>query len=337
MRIVALPAGFYRANRRVGCDVPADALRRAAIVEWVDARRRLGVTRVDACRLLGVSTRSYDRWRRTLRRFGVRALATRSSRPRNARVASKRREVAEHVERLRKLHPLGKEKLAVLLLTREGITVSASTVGRVLSELKRRGLIEPIGCARRSSRTHRRGIQRFHARRKGKGEKATKPGQLVQIDTLHEYSNQHLRVHFSAIDPINRFAHAKLYPTASSHNAKAFLEECLSVWPTPITSLQVDNGSEFKGHHEKACQELNLELVTIPPATPKANGKVERLQRTFRDEHYAYEPPALTLHEANNHLRTYLDFYNHHRPHKALNNQTPINYTQTGTTRDTPN
>ncbi|HEX7021519.1 MAG TPA: integrase core domain-containing protein, partial [Trueperaceae bacterium] len=42
-----------------------------------------------------------------------------------------------------------------------------------------------------------------------------------------------------------------------------------------------------------------------PPGTPKANGKVERMQRTFRDEHYAYEPPHLDLEGANTHLRSY--------------------------------
>lgn len=327
MRIVALPVGFYRANRRVAGDVPADALRRALLVEWIDERRARGLSRVEACRLLSVSDRSYDRWRSVLRRFGVRALAARGSRPHNLRRASKRRAVSEHVERLRKRHALGKEKLA-LLLAQDGVKVSASTVGRVLSELKRRGVIDAIGYARRKGRNRRRGRQRFHARRKAKGERASKPGQLVQLDTLHEYSNQHLRIHFSAVDPINRFAHAKLYPSASSRNAQAFLEECLRLWPHPIESLQVDNGSEFKGHHERACQQLNLTLVTIPPATPKANGKVERLQRTFRDEHYAYEPPALTLQQANEHLRTYLDFYNHQRPHKALAMRTPMTYAE---------
>src|SRR5690606_13465766 len=110
MRIVSLPAGFYRVNRREGSNVPVDALRRAVIVEWIDERRRRGVARVEACRLVGVSTRRYDRWRRTLKRYGVRAPAARSSCPHNTRVTSKRRQVVGDVERLRKLHPMDKEK-----------------------------------------------------------------------------------------------------------------------------------------------------------------------------------------------------------------------------------
>lgn len=263
-------------------------------------------------------------------------MADKSSRPHSTRIPVKRRQVAAHVERLRKQHPLGKEKIAVLL-AREGIDVSASTVGRVLDELLRRGAIEPIGYSRRLGRNRRRASVRFHARRKRRDERASEPGQLVQVDTLHEYSNRERRIHFTAIDPITRFSHAKIVPSAGSLNAKTFLEECLRVWPHPIKSLQVDNGSEFKGHFEQACFGLGIELVTIPPATPKTNGKVERLNRTFRDEHYAFEPPHLDLEEANKHLATYLDFYNRLRPHKALNNQTPISYTQPRNPHATPN
>jgi len=336
MRIVALPVGYYRANRRIGSDVPSDALRRAQIVAWIDERRARGMTRIDACRLVGVSTRSYDRWRRTLRLSGVRALAAHSSRPHTPRTPTVRRAVTEHVERLRRAYPVGKEKLA-LMLASEGVTVSASTVGRALRDLVNRGVIQPIGHARRRSRNLRQGSERFHARRKRPGERATAPGQLVQIDTLRERSHDKVRIHFSAIDPTTRFVHARLYSSASSRNATAFLRECLNIWPHPITSLQVDNGSEFKGHHETACHELGLELITIPPRTPKANGKVERLQRTFRDEHYAFEPPTLTLQQANQHLDTYTTFHNHQRPHKALAMQTPNQYAQHWNPQDTPN
>ena len=152
---------------------------------------------------------------------------------------------------------------------------------------------------------------------------------LVQIDTLHERSqpSHHCR-HFSAIDPITRYAHAHLSHQASSSAAASFLRDCLERWPHPISSIQVDNGSEFMGAFERVCSERGVELVTIPPATPKPNAHVERLQPTFRDEHYAFEPPALALTEANTHLASYLHSYNHHRPHHALHLQTPIEYAQ---------
>src|SRR5690606_20885418 len=94
-----------------------------------------------------------------------------------------------------------------------------------------------------------------------------------------------------AVDPVTRVAHAQLYKSLTSKSAREFLAELIAALPFPLRSVQVDNGSEFKGAFEAACAELGVPLYTIPPRTPKANAKVERLHRTFRDEHYAFEPP----------------------------------------------
>lgn len=295
------------------------------MVAWIDERRAHGVTRDDACRMLGISPRSYTRWRAVLRRDGVRALANRHAQTRK-RDPWKRRETREAIEHLRLTHPCGKDKLAILL-ARQGTIVSASTVGRVLHELMHRGRIHRIGWSPKRRWRARR--ERPHARRQRPFEKATHAGDLIQIDTLHEYSNLHRRHHFSAIDPTRKFAHARLFERATSRNAERFLIECLERWPDRIRSIQVDNGSEFHGAFERACATLGLELVTIPPRRPQRNGCVERLQRTFRDEHYAYEPAHLNLKGANQHLDAYLHYYNHERPHHALRLKTPMEYAPT--------
>ena len=292
------------------------------MVAWVDERRARGATRDDACRILGVSPRSYTRWRAILRRDGVRALAACASRTRR-RVPWRRQEVREAVERLRQQRPCGKDKLAVLL-AREGVVVSASTVGRVLRELMARGRIQRLGW--RPQRRWRSRPARAHARRARPFERAREPGELIQIDTLHEYSTLKPRYHFSAVDPVRKFAHARLYDRASSRSAEDFLRGCLERWPDRVRSIQVDNGSEFRGDFERACAKLQLELVTIPPSRPQRNGCVERLQRTFRDEHYAYEPASIDLAGANLHLDGYLHYYNHERPHRALRLKTPMEY-----------
>jgi putative transposase len=194
----------------------------------------------------------------------------------------------------------------------------------VLRELLTRGRIQPLGW--RPQRRWRARPARPHARRQRPFERAREPGELIQIDTLHEYSNLHARYHFSAVDPTRKFAHARLFERASSRSAEGFLHECIERWPDPIRSIQVDNGSEFRGDFERACAKLQLELVTIPPSRPQRNGCVERLQRTFRDEHYAYEPASLDLAGANTHLDAYLHYYNHDRPHHALKLKTPMEY-----------
>lgn len=69
----------------------------------------------------------------------------------------------------------------------------------------------------------------------------------MQIDTLYETSQIRPRVHFTAIDPVQRFVHAKLAASAKSHHAEGFLRDVIARWPHPVTSIQVDNGSEFIG------------------------------------------------------------------------------------------
>ena len=330
MRLRGLPNEFYKLLARANTDVPPEARTRALMVAWVDERRARGLTRDHACRMLGISPRTYTRWRKILRRDGVRALGDHRS-PARKRDPWKRREVREAVERARLQRPCGKEKLAILL-EREGFSVSASTVGRVLRELMQRGRIQRLGW--RPQRIWRPRPARAHARRQRPFEKALHPGDLIQIDTLHEYSNLHVRYHFSAVDPTRKFAHARLFASARSRNAERFLRECLECWPDRIRSVQVDNGSEFRGDFERACAQLGLELVTIAPHRPQRNGCVERLQRTFRDEHYAFEPASLDLAGANAHLDTYLRYYNHERPHHALGLKTPMEYAPTRNPRE---
>ncbi len=89
--------------------------------------------------------------------------------------------------------------------------------------------------------------------------------------------------------------------------------------PTPARSLQLPP----KGPVLKPGSSA---LYTIPPATPKANGMVERAQRSSREEHYAHEPPCLTLTEERIALASFVHHYNHYRPHQALAYQTPNEY-----------
>ncbi len=283
-----------------------------------------------------VSKSTYYRWRQRLDTGGLENLTPRSTRPHTTRYPWLQRAIAMHVERLRSpdandpariIHPVGKEKLTVLL-ARQGIHASSSTVGRVVTSLLRRGVIQTVKHTGKHRQVRRQAALRMHARRKTASDRPRHPGEYVQIDTLHERSHPgRTRMHFTAIDPTSRFVHARLTRSATSRNAEAFLHELLDTWPHPIRSIQIDNGSEFKGAFETACQTLDIPLVTIPPRTPKANAHVERMQRTFREEHYAHEPPSLTLDQANTHLDTYVHWYNHQRPHHALNLKTPIEYT----------
>ncbi len=100
------------------------------------------------CRHFGISPDVFYRWQR---RYDPRRLESleddrRTRRPHRVRQPQTPPAVVERIRALREEYPRwGKAKLAVLL-QREGIALSASSVGRVLRRLKTRGVIrEPAG------------------------------------------------------------------------------------------------------------------------------------------------------------------------------------------------
>ena len=87
----------------------------------------------------------------------------------------------------------------------------------------------------------------------------------------------------------------------------------------------MDGGSEFMAEFEEACQQHGIQLFVLPPKSPKLNGHVERMQRTFRDEFYTQPLPS-RIPELQRELNAYLDYYNRKRPHRALNGLAPLEF-----------
>ncbi len=84
------------------------------------------------------------------------------------------------------------------------------------------------------------------------------------------------------------------------------------------------------GEFEKACQELEIPLIVLPPKKPAYNGGVERGNRTFREEFYAL--PWLRADSVGTmryELKLALEKYNHYRPHRALKGVSPMEYIRT--------
>jgi putative transposase len=80
-----------------------------------------------------------------------------------------------------------------------------------------------------------------------------------------------------------------------------------------------------KKGYETTCQRLGIRLFVLPPRSPKLNGHVERMQRTFRDEFYTRPLPS-RLSELQAELEAYLNYYNGRRPHRALGGLAPLEF-----------
>ena len=157
------------------------------------------------------------------------------------------------VERLRADHPMwGKRKITVLL-RRQGIAVSVSTVGRILTMLMESGRVSPVPMLRRLP----------------KGLKPTRPGELVQIDTLFvNVAPDKAIKHFTGYDPVAKWTAARVANQASAASARAFLDQLLAATPFQITGIQVDGGSEFRAEFEQACAEGAQPVRAPAQATP---------------------------------------------------------------------
>ena len=90
--------------------------------------------------------------------------------------------------------------------------------------------------------------------------------------------------------------------------------------------VQTDNGAEFQSQFHWHLETLDIWHVYIRPRTPRLNGKVERSHRVDDQEFYQLldqDGISDDIHLFNEKLREWEDYYNYHRPHGALNGQTP--------------
>jgi transposase len=279
------------------------------------------------CRHFGISPDTFYRWRR---RYDPRRLESleddrRTRRPHRVRQPQTPLEVVGRIQALREQYPRwGKDKL-VVLLRREGLGLSASTVGRVLQRLRARGALREPRLGRRKSR----GRPRPHAQRLPAGYPIRRPGDLVQVDTLDVLVVANVRrKQFTARDMISRYDVVEVYSRATAQTATAFLDALVARMPFPIRALQIDGGSEFRGAFEGACVTRGLQLFVIPPRSPKLQSHVERAQRTHREEFYEVWPVQATLAEHRVQLQAWAHIYNTIRPHQHLHYRTPFEVCQ---------
>ena len=323
-----LPKEFYQVVKRKPINLSDEAKSRyKTLIAW-QAMKESGISSDLASRKLGEARSTLYRWQKRVTERGLKGLEKDSRRPKRLRTVSWTPELIETVLELRDQYPrLGKEKLCVLL-GREGWQTSTSAVGRILSYLKRRGLLhDPPKTAQLIKRRRKK---RPYALRKPKDYDIEQPGDLVQIDTLDVrlMPGVHFK-HFTARDMISRWDVLQACKRATAKNARAFLETVQKRLPFELKAIQVDGGSEFMAEFEQACQEKNIRLFVLPPRSPKLNGCVERAQRTHTEEFYQVYADDWDMPVMNKVLQEWERIYNEVRPHHSLDNLTPKEYIQT--------
>jgi len=315
--------GLWRLARRPPVDLSRDARRRLAMLDWHAAHgRRVALT----ARHFGVSRPTVYRWLARYDRGHLAALEDRSSRPHRRRRPTWTVAQVEAVVAIRARYPRwGKAKLRVLL-AREGVGLSISTIGRILLALRRRGALrEPLG---RRMGVRRRRPPRPYAVRRPAGWPIERPGDLVELDTveIRPPGVTHPYRQFTARDRVSRWDTLELGPRATARAAAAVLERLAERMPFAVRAISIDNGSEFRAEFEAACAARAIRLFVLPPRSPKLHGSVERANRTHTEEFYEVtdaEPDLASLQAA---LAAWEVCYNTIRPHQALGYLTPAEW-----------
>jgi len=292
---------------------------------WMSHYFRYGRNAAFTCRHFGISRQTFYRWWRRYDPLNLSTLEDRSHRPHRRRQPTWTASQREAVRALRREYPRwGKDKL-VVLLRRKNLPLSTSMVGRILSDLKRRGVLVEAASKIPTRRRKMRG--RPWARRKPRFWPIRQPGDLVQLDTKEVRPARGVVLkHFSARDMISRWDVLEVHERATSLAAAHFLDTLVDRMPFPIAALQVDGGSEFAAEFELACQQRSLPLFVLPPRSPKLNGQVERSHRTHHEEFYQVIPHNWNIAQLNPQLRRWEHIYNTVRPHQALRYLTPLEF-----------
>lgn len=225
----------------------------------------------------------------------------------------------ERIVRLRKKSGYGPDRLKLLLAER-GVIMSASGIAKVIGR---------AGLVKKRRRKEKKKYKKFTAY-------MTHPGQRVQKDVMYLpklFGKTHRQYCYQAIDLFTRISFSHIYDECTPQNTVDFLKRAIAFFPFKVENFQFDHGVENtydlrpdirKIHPVQAfLASLGTGCHYSPIATPRMNGCVERLHRTWRQEverHHHWKTPAV-MHKDN---AKWLKYYNEQRPHFGIKAMTPL-------------
>ena len=277
----------------------------------------------------GASRSTLFKWQALLREGGgkLEALVPKSTAPKTKRKRVIPKAVEELIIKERSRERVGKEKIATLLKDDKIATISFSTAGRMLSDLKKQGkLPDPVHLSL-NGKTGKL-TERKQSKSKPKLRSKGHEGALVKADTIVRFTNGIKRYILTAIDLESEFAFAYAYTSHASIHAADFMRIFKRVAPVSLTHVQTDNGSEFADHFEMFCNNESITHFHAYPRSPKMNAEVERFNRTLSEAFIGTHRHLLAydLEEFNRQLIDWLLWYNTRRPHWSLGLVAPLRY-----------
>lgn len=276
----------------------------------------------------GINPKTLHKWLKRFDEKNLYSLEEQSRRPQKTRVWMVTKEEESNIIDLRKRNlELGKKKLQVIYKREYGKRISTWKIERVTRKysLYPDRIKHDIQVKKRKSLKAKIRINTV----KDQLKQIKEFGFLWHIDAVIIWWYGQRRIIFTAIEDITKIAFARMYKTNTSGYAQDFLKRLMYLTEGKINIMHQDNGSEFKGSFERACETLGILQIYSRPHTPKDNSVLERFNNTIQYEWLEYSVIGLDdIEAANKDLTTWLIKYNSYRPHQALDYKTPLAYAQ---------
>jgi transposase InsO family protein len=268
---------------------------------------RSGKTVSEVARYFGYTKGAVSKWCKKYPANGAWIVPTGSSRPKH-HPSETPPAVVRRIKELRLA--LGGRCAEVIQkhLADEGIRVHRITVQRVLDRLRLTNKRSPW--------------KRF--RKNTARPVPTKPGNLVQVDTVHLIQTKVKRIYvYTLIDVYSRWAYAWATEKANARMSVLFLRKAQRAAPFTLQCIQSDNGPEFSSHF---TERIKITHRHSRVRQPNDNAHLERFNRTIQHELICSLKPIPKV--LNRHIPKYLDYYNTRRYHLGINLKTPAEIIQ---------
>jgi putative transposase len=282
--------------------------------EVEQARRRSGWPAHRTLAALGVSRRSYYRWRQAARwREPAQGPPAKPVSP-YAALADEKQAVVTYALK----HPAVRHReLAWRMVDEEVACVSPSTVYRILREA---GLVCPW--------------RRRQKRSRAESERAQRADQRWGTDLMYLQVLDRHYYYIGFLDEYSRYlVHHELLRSLDGASVAEAAQRALETLPrgeggelVKKPEVRSDNGSGYlSGEFRQVLVGQGLNHVKIRPHCPEENGLMERSNRTVREAWEEEEEPR-DVQMAERQLAKVVHWYNHERLHSALGYLRPVDY-----------
>ena len=257
----------------------------------------------ETAKYFGFNPSSVSRWVKRSPPGTIYEVATRSSKPKISPKTIDWRVKRKIIDLRIKTKGRCSEVIHQMLLN-ENIQVSLNTVKRTL---RRSYLIKP-----------RSPWKKYHL--SGDRPEAVKPGDLVQVDTIHIWLSKTERIYvYTLIDVYSRWVYAYATKKISGGETLKFVKMAKKKANFDFICIQSDHGPEFSKYFTHMIKTRHRHIRV---RKPNDNAHIERFNRTIQHELLNQLPKDVRV--INGQLKKYLRYYNQERLHLGIDLQTPF-------------